>query len=386
MTAPTRFSHDRFATMAIAALPTPALVIDERAMQRNIERMAQFAREQGVALRPHVKTHKCVRIARRQMDAGAVGVCTATLGEAEPLLAAGIDDVLITSPAVGAGKVERLVAMRRQSSKLRIVVDNAQNVATLEAAMAAAGLTLDVLVALDIGSRRIGARTMHDAMALAQQVVGSPHLAFAGVHAYAGVLQHIEAHADRVKAAAHAGARLDELLDALRAAAIPCGIVTGAGTGTYEIDGKAGRYTELQVGSYLFMDVEYGQVALTANIASPFEQSLWVFTRVISNNHPGFVTTDAGTKRFAMGGALPVVGEGAPAGAVYGFQGDEHGTISLAAWAERLPAQGPALPLETLVRIRPPHCDPTVNLYDAFFLMQDDMIVDCWPIEGRGAI
>lgn len=360
-------------------LTTPALAVDLPALDRNIARMAKMAADAAVTLRPHAKTHKSVAIAQRQIKAGAVGMCTATLGEAGPFVAAGINDVLITSPAIGPGKPERLLALRRRSDSVKIVIDNPSNVATLSALMAREGLVQQVFVGLDIGAHRIGARTVADALGLANAINQSTHLALVGVFAYAGTLQHIESFAERAAGVRVANDKLTELVAGIKALGVTELIVSGGGTGTAYIDAGADCYTELQVGSYLLMDVEYGVVELAATNAQPFEQSLWVLTRVIGVNHEGFVTTDAGTKRFSMGGPDPVIGRGAPAGSTYGFQGDEHGRI-------QLPSGTSSLPLETLIWVRPPHVDPTVNLYDSIHVLDGERLVDIWAVEGRGAV
>ncbi|MGH1360853.1 MAG: DSD1 family PLP-dependent enzyme [Burkholderiaceae bacterium] len=371
----------------VTQLMTPCLVVDLPAMERNIDKMAGLARARQVDLRPHAKTHKCLEIARRQLAGGAVGMCTATLGEAAPLLAGGIEDILITSPAIGPGKPERLLQLRQQSEQIKIVIDSPDNLNTLAALMKHAGLVLQVMVGLDIGAHRIGARTVDEALALARAAKAATHLELVGVFAYAGTLQHIADYAERQLAVASANQRIERLVAAIRGLGVSDLIVSGGGTGSSAIDLGAGVYSELQVGSYLLMDIEYGAVDLSDAAEQPFEQSLWVMTRVIGANHPGFVTTDAGTKRFSMGGLSPVVCGGPADGAEYFFQGDEHGLIRLADVPNDAPSsQSPVLPLETLVRVRPPHCDPTVNLYDRIHVIDGDRLVDIWAVEGRGAV
>jgi len=364
---------------ALAQLQTPLLAVDRAAMDRNIAKMAAMANDQSILLRPHAKTHKCVALARRQIEAGAVGVCAATLGEAEPFISAGLSEVLITSPAIGPGKPERLLALRQQSDSVKTVIDSPATVKAIAGVMSAAGLVQQVLVGLDIGAHRIGARTVEDAVAIAAAIDASQSLKLVGVFAYAGNLQHIVSYPEREKAVVEANQKLNALVTALESSGHQNLIVSGGGTGSADIDLNARSYTEIQVGSYVFMDVEYGEVQLGPDAAAVFEQSLWVLTRVISANHPGFVTTDAGTKRFSMGGPEPEPRRGAPAGSRYDFLGDEHGKLIL-------PDGVDAPPLETLVWVRPGHCDPTVNLYDELHVLEGDQLVDIWPIEGRGAV
>lgn len=360
-------------------IQTPLLAVDLPVMDRNIAKMARLASDAGVNLRPHAKTHKCSAIARRQLEAGAIGICTATVGEAEAMVAAGIDDILITSPAIGPGKAERVVALQRIAPAVKVVVDAAPNLAQLSALAAAAGQTVPVMVGLDIGSHREGARTVEDAVALVAGVDAANHLTLAGLFAYAGHIQHIDDYAQRNAAMTTINERLLSWKQALGPERAQSIVLSGGGTGSALIDATGGLYTELQVGSYMFMDGEYGAIETAADGKDAFEQSLWVLTRVIGVNHDGFVTTDAGIKRFSMGSVDPVVHRGAPAGSTYAFQGDEHGMI-------RLPEGAPAPALGSLVWVRPPHCDPTVNLYDDLHVLDGDRLVDIWAIEGRGVV
>ncbi len=367
------------APAGLQQLQTPLLAVDLPVMDRNIAKMARLASAAGVQLRPHAKTHKCSAIARRQLAAGAIGICTATVGEAEAMVAAGITNILITSPAIGPGKAERVVALQRIAPELMVVVDAAPNLAQLAALAAAAGQTVPVMVGLDIGSHREGARTVEDAVALVASVDAASHLSLAGLFAYAGHVQHIDDYAQRSAAMATINERLQRWKQALGPERATSIVLSGGGTGSALIDANGGLYTELQVGSYMFMDGEYGAIETEADGKDAFEQSLWVLTRVIGVNHEGFVTTDAGIKRFSMGSVDPVVFRGAPAGSTYAFQGDEHGMI-------RLPEGASPPSLGALVWVRPPHCDPTVNLYDDLHVLDGDRLVDIWAIEGRGVV
>jgi len=360
------------------ALMTPALVIDLDALERNIARMVEYGTWRGVALRPHAKTHKSVRIARMQVVAGALGVSVATLGEAEVMARAGIAGVLLTSPVVTPAKIERLIALDRDAEDLMVVADHPDNVDALARA-ATIGRRLKVVSALDLGGNRIGAAHPEAALALAKRIAGADTLEFAGVHAYAGPLQHIADYRQRQRLANLASANVAELRDGLRAAGLSAPMISGVGTGTHDIDARDGPYTELQVGSYIFTDVEYNAVALREDAPQPFEPALFVRTTVISANLEGFVTTDAGLKRFATDSVLPEIAAGAPAGATYSFKGDEHGRVTFA-------QPGQTLPLGAAVECLTPHCDPTVNLYDHYHVVRGDTLVDIWPVDARGAI
>ena len=360
-------------------LQTPALIIDLDVLERNITGMTEYCRRHGVALRPHGKTHKSIKIAQMQIDAGALGVCTATLGEAEVMVRGGISNVLITTPAIGPAKIARLLALNRIAEGLVVVVDDPVNPESLVEATAASGKTLRIVVAFDVGNRRIGVTTPEKALDLARRIAQSQTLMFAGIHAYAGVFQHIRDYEKRSALVTAENDRITQLKTLLGKAGLEPRIVTGAGTGTHEIDAQSGTFTELQTGSYIFTDVEYNEVALRRESSRPFEPSLFVQTMVVSANHDGFVTTDAGTKRFSMGGAAPEVFSGAPATSTYDFMGDEHGKLIF-------DDPGFRLPIGSVLELIPPHCDPTVNLYDVYHVVRNDTLVDIWPVDARGVI
>lgn len=361
-----------------AALHTPALVIDLDALERNIARMADHAKAHGLNLRPHAKTHKSLNVGRLQVQAGALGVSAATLGEAEILAGGGIAGVLLTTPVVGAAKLDRLVALNAKADGLMVVADNLDNVTSAAAAMKAAGQKLTMVTALDVGTHRIGAATVDDALAIARAIAAAPELDFAGIHAYAGNIQHIADFAERQEAAKGVKARVNELAMRLRAAGLEPRIVSGAGTGTFAIDATDPVFTELQVGSYVFTDAEYNACALTADEPVPFEPALRVQCMVVSVNQPGYAVTDGGTKRFAQNGPLPEILSGAPESAIYAYMGDEHGKVIFAE-----PDQ--SLPLGAKIECLTSHCDPTVNLYGVYHLVRGDTLVDIWPVDARGA-
>ncbi len=361
-----------------AQITTPALVVDLDALERNIVAMAAFARDNGVALRPHAKTHKSARIAGLQVEAGALGVCVVMLGEAEAMVDAGIGGVLISSPVVPAAKIARLIALDARAEGLMVAADNPDNVDALAAA-ATKDRPLRVLVDVDMGRARTGVRDAEAGLALARRIAAAESLEFAGLQAYAGHVQHIENFVERRSMTAEANSRMVELKAKLAAADLAPGLVSGAGTGTHFIDGTGGDYTELQVGSYIFTDVEYDAVQLRSDAPHPFEASLFVQSTVVSVNAPGFVTTDAGIKRFAMGGPAPHVVSGAVAGSTYAFMGDEHGKVILGDPGVRPPLGG-------TITCLTPHCDPTVNHYDVYHVVRGDTLVDIWPVDGRGAV
>ena len=358
-------------------LQTPALVVDLDLLQRNITQMAEHAAANNIMLRPHAKTHKSVAIARRQLAAGASGVCVAKLGEAEALADGGVDRILVTSPVVTAAGLARAVALDARLAELVLVCDDAEVAERLSRAAAAAGRRVAVLVDVDPGMGRTGVEPGADAVALAEQVAGSAGLVFAGLQCYAGQVQHLAAPDQRRAASLAVLAELAAVRDALTARGLPPRILSGGGTGTFDIDPAARTLTELQVGSYVFMDREYNDVWDKAHAAPPFATALFVQTTVISANRAGMATTDAGAKAFATDAGVPVIAAGAPDRAAYIFFGDEQGGVLYNTTAPRL------RPGHVLVCVVP-HCDPTVNLYDAYHVVRGDTLVAIWPIEARG--
>lgn len=359
-----------------ASIPTPALVLDLDAFERNVARMAEHCKVNGLAIRPHSKTHKSLSIAKAQIAAGALGVCCAKLGEAEAMAAGGIESILITSPVVTAQGMDRLMALNAKIPELMVVVDNPENARSLAAVTSEAGRTLKVLIDLDVGLHRTGIRPGGDATDLAELLDAAEFLELRGLQAYAGHLMHIHDFAERREKSLAAMKVLGEQRDTLKTKGLCCDIVSGGGTGTYNIDPEATVLTELQGGSYIFMDKQYNDVALGNGASFPFETSLFVQMSVISNNTKNLATTDAGFKSFSTDAETPQLLSGAPEGAGYFFFGDEQGGILL--------PDGAHLPLGSVLTAMTPHCDPTVNLYDFYHVVRGDRLVDIWPIEARG--
>ena len=359
------------------SLSTPALLLDLDALDRNIAAMAAHAKAAGINLRPHAKGAKSVEIGRRQVAAGAVGICCATLGEAEVIAGAGIANVLVTSPVVTPAMIDRLVTLNQRAKGLMVVADNPVNVDALAAAAAKAGQPLSVIVEFDVGQGRTGTTSVEAAAALAQRIKASPHLRYRGVQAYYGHLQHVTAFADRKAAAETQIARVRGLLERLRADGLAPEIVSGGGTGTFDIDPGGGVFTELQAGSYPFMDREYLEIDMTSGRSSPFVASLFVQASVVSANREGFAVVNAGYKSFATEGGMPRVVVPRLANATYKLMGDEHGGIQYD------PGSG-TLKVGDAVEFLTPHCDPTINLYDRYHCMRGDTLVEIWPVDARG--
>ncbi|MGH6951990.1 MAG: DSD1 family PLP-dependent enzyme [Vitreimonas sp.] len=358
-----------------AALNTPALVIDEAALKRNVAAMADFAKARGLALRPHAKTHKSVEIAKMQMAAGAVGVCCAKLGEAEAMADGGIEAILITSPVVTPQGMGRLAALNRRVRDLCVVADNPENVAALAIAAKGAERPLGVLVDIDPGIRRTGVASPEAALRLARQIADDSALRYAGVQFYCGAQQHIESFPDRRTAIVERTQYLRGVVEQLRAAGLAPELITGGGTGTHWIDAELGMLNELQTGSYVFMDRQYNDCDLRGDGAAAFETALTIDAHVISANATSMATIDAGFKAMSTDGGNPYVLSGAPETSMFVFMGDEHGALI---------APDHAFKIGDRVTLTAPHCDPTVNLYDWYHLVRDGTLVAIWPVSARG--
>lgn len=359
------------------ALSTPALVLDLNYLERNIEHLKNYANSKKITLRPHCKTHKSVNIARLQLDAGACGITAATLGEAEVMADANVAGILLSSPIIGDRKIDRLMVINRKANGLLQTVDNVTNVTNLSKAAMKAGKPLSVLIDIDVGLHRTGVASVRDAVELVNIIETSQNLNFAGIQGYAGHIMHIENFEEREKTNLAHMKILKEVCSAFAEVNLPPNIITGAGTGTYDIDAEQGIVTEMQAGSYVFMDVEYLDVKCRKNQQWLFEPSLFVRSTVVSANHSDHATIDAGLKCFSQDGPLPIFNQGAPAGSSYKFFGDEHGSVLYAGSNEKLD-------IGSTVECLVPHCDPTVNLYDFYHCVRGDTLVDIWPIDARG--
>ena len=360
-------------------LPTPALLVDLDRLEANIRHMADHAKNAGVQLRPHAKTHKCVEIARRQREAGALGACTATIREAEALSAEGIGGLLITSEMVGPNKMQRLIRLTKQRAETMSVVDNPWHAEQLSEAAQAAKVELNVMVDIDPMGRRTGIEPGRKAVELAKKIDQLPNLKLRGVHGYSGASSHVEGFEARQ---GHSAKVMGPVIDSFRQMqrdGLPAEIMSGASTGTYNIDPALGGMTELQVGSYVFMDVDYRKIGgKSGAVYEDFQPALTVLATVISKNHDDRATTDAGLKAFATDRKFgpEVVGV---QGVEYRFGGDEHGILQ---WESPSREIRLGEKLEMLV----PHCDPNVNLYDRIFCVRGDQVREVWKVTARGHV
>jgi D-serine deaminase-like pyridoxal phosphate-dependent protein len=356
-----------------ALIPTPAAVLDLDAFERSLATMAARAKAAGLALRPHAKSHKCSAVAHRQIEAGAVGICCAKLAEAEAMAAAGVGAILVTSPIAGAERTQRAAKLAQDVADFRIVIDHSDGAAEL--ANAAQG-SVQVLIDVDPGMGRTGVHDAAQAVEVFRAIERQPNLKFLGVQCYGGHWQHMEGANARAAAVADGMAYLSTVIAALREAGANVGVVTGGGTGSFAADAAQGVLTEVQPGSFAFMDREYRD-ALKADPDGAFEQALTIAATVISANHPQWVTVDAGLKAFATDGPLPVASTPKFAASAYRFFGDEHGRL--------MRPEGSEVTRGERVDFVPPHVDPTLDRYDVIHFVRGDTLVEIAPVEARGA-
>lgn len=348
-----------FGEIVIQQIPTPALVVDLDAFETNLTRMAERVKAAGKSLRPHFKAHKCTEISKRQIALGAIGVCCATVSEAELVASAGIGGILLTSPLADPLKMARVIA-----TGAMVVVDNAQQAEWYNEAARAAGRKLDVLVDLDVGDHRTGARSKDQALAIAEQVDIAEHLELRGIQAYSVVGSHAGGFEERQRVSKEVFAQVYQLLGTMLRRGLCCDIVSGGSTGTWEIDTQVADLTELQAGSYALMDMAYRKEGLD------FANAMNVLGTVVSANHEGFVTTDAGFKAFSTDRGYGPEVLGHSGNATYRWGGDEFGYVD-----------GAGLALGDRVRFVPPHCDPTVNLYDRIYACRGERVEAVWPVK-----
>lgn len=364
---------------AVQDVDTPALLLDLDRFERNLARLMQAVGGR-VRVRPHAKSHKCVEIALRQMAAGCVGVCVQKTSEAAVMLAGGVHDVLITNEVVGARKIERLVALACQypQARLGVCVDDLGVVRELVRWVEARAARLDVYVDLDVGQGRCGVAAPADVVPLAKAIVACGRLTFMGLLAYHGTAQHRRGVAERREAVGRASERAVAARTALRAASLPCEIITGGGTGTFLYEAAGGVYGEVQPGSFALMDVDYAR-----NEPDPllprFEHALTILSSVMSahcNEGHGRITLDAGLKAFSTDSGLPMpTFDGWQIRAV----SDEHTVL------HRL-TDGPPVSIGDKALLVPSHCDPTVNLHDWIVATRGNRVEAVWRVDARGAL
>jgi D-serine deaminase-like pyridoxal phosphate-dependent protein len=359
-------------------LDTPALCVDLDRLERNIATMQGAARRFGIATRPHAKTHKSADIAKLQLAAGAIGICAAKLGEAEALMAQGVDRICMTTANLSPAKIRRAMALRKTSRHFVQATDTEQNARDLSAAAREAGVTADVVIDVAVGTRS-GIPPDDSALALARLVDTLPNLQLRGLLSYDGGAQHIAGFATR-KARTLANIEPNVAVrEAMHKAGLDTGIFSGGGTGTYNVQHLVPGFTDMQVGSYVFMDMQY--LAIGREDGGPvyddFASSLTVLGTVLNNRFPGRLTTDAGAKALTLN--LPRAGVVGEPGADYNAGSDEFGVITF-------PNGGPAKSYKIGDRIEMivPHCDPVVNLYDTMYGIRNGAVEKVIAVTARG--
>jgi 3-hydroxy-D-aspartate aldolase len=358
-------------------IDTPALMIDLEAFEANLDRMAALLAPTGTRLRAHAKTHKSPVIARLQMERGAIGQCVQKVAEAEALAWGGVPDILVSNEVVGAAKLARLVALAR-IAKVAVCADDARHVEAAETAAADAGLRLTVLVEIDVGAGRCGVAPGPEAVALARRIAGSPHLIFGGLQAYHGSAQHKRTLEERRTLIGAAVEDTRRTVEQLRQQGLDCPIVGGAGTGSFELESGSGVFTEIQAGSYVFMDADYARnLDAAGRPVSTFRHALFVLSTVMSTPRQGIAVLDAGLKALAVDSGLPLVWN--RPGLRYVSASDEHGKLEVA-------AESGAPSLGEKLRLVPGHCDPTVDRYDWYVGVRGGRVECLWPVAARGGM
>lgn len=362
--------------MKLEEVDTPCLIVDLDAYERNVEKMGQYMKAKGVRHRAHAKTHKSSDISIYQIEkGGACGVCCQKVSEAEALVSAGVRDVLISNEVVSRKKIERLAALARRARTI-VCVDDLSNVDDLSAAAISYGVMIECLVEIDVGAGRCGVEPGQAAVLIAQKIAGSPGLKFSGLQAYQGRAQHVYDFVERKRLIEQAVKDTSDTVRMLKDVGLTCDVVAGAGTGTFQMEAMSGVYNELQCGSYIFMDADYQKVKdENGRLIADFENSLFIYTSVMSKAKKDKAICDAGLKAQSVDSGMPrIFGRD---DVEYVKCSDEHGVIS---------DPGNVLRLNERLKLVPGHCDPTVNVYDWYVAVRNGRVEALWPVTARGMV
>ena len=357
----------------LESLDTPSMIVDLDLMEANIKKLMDKLLPTGISIRPHLKTTKSAVLAKKLAAAGAKGGCVAKLSEAEVITEAGFTDLLITCEIIGAPKVKRLVELFRRHRGIRIVVDSQAGATAIDDALAAAGIAdpITTLIDVDVGLHRTGVAPGGPALALAQHVGALKHLKLIGVQGYEGHLQHIHGTEARRQGCLESMKLLTGTAEELRAAGFDMQVVTGGGTGTAEFCAAVAGVTEVQPGSFIFMDTDYRNA-----LGSFYSNSLTILSTVLSSQGPRLVTTDSGLKSLTTDSGLAECKDGRYE---YTVKGDEHGSLS---WEEGTPD----LAVGDRIEMVPSHIDPTINLHDVYIAHRKGVVEEMWPVDSRGKV
>ena len=360
-----------------ADIQTPCLVLDMDALERNIKKMGDYARDHGMRHRVHGKMHKSVDVAKLQEElGGSVGVCCQKVSEAEVFARGGIKDVLVSNQVRDPRKIERLANLPKLGARTIVCVDDLANVADLSTAAVKAGTELEVFVEIDCGAGRCGVTTTPAVIEIAKAVEAAPNLKFTGIQAYQGAMQHMDSYEDRKAKLDVAIAMVKDAVDGLKAEGIDCELVSGGGTGSYYFESNSGVYNELQCGSYAFMDADYGRILDKDGNRidqGEWENAFFILTSVMSHAKEDKAICDAGLKAQSIDSGLPVI---------YGRDdveyikcSDEHGVIA---------DPDGVLKVNDKLRLVPGHCDPTANVHDWYVGVRNGKVEVVWPVSARG--
>lgn len=360
-----------------AEIQTPCLVLDLDALERNIRKMGDYAKAHGMRHRVHGKMHKSVDVAKLQIElGGACGVCCQKVSEAEVFARGGIKDVLVSNQVREPAKIDRLARMPKLGARVLCCVDDLANVGDLSKAAEVHGTQIECLVEIDCGAGRCGVTTTPEVVEIAKAIDAAPGLKFAGIQAYQGAMQHLDAYADRKAKIDIAVAMVRDAVEALKAEGLECDIVGGGGTGSYYFESASGVYNELQCGSYAFMDADYGRILDEKGERidrGEWENALFLLTSVMSHAKPDKAIVDAGLKAQSVDSGLPVVfGRD---DVEYVKCSDEHGVVA---------DPDGVLAVNDKLKLVPGHCDPTCNVHDWYVGVRGGKVEVVWPVSARG--
>ncbi|MFV1443270.1 DSD1 family PLP-dependent enzyme [Phaeobacter sp. JH20_36] len=360
-----------------ADIQTPCLVLDLDALERNIKKMGDYAKDHGMRHRTHGKMHKSVDVQKLQEElGGACGVCCQKVSEAEVFARGGIKDILVSNQVRDAAKIDRLARLPKLGARAICCVDDIDNVADLSAAARTHGTQIECLVEIDCGAGRCGVSSTRDVVEIAKAIDAAEGLKFAGIQAYQGAMQHLDDYNERKAKIDVAVAMVRDAVDTLKTEGLECDIVGGGGTGSYYFESNSGVYNELQCGSYAFMDADYGRILDKDGKridAGEWENALFILTTVMSHSKADKAIVDAGLKTQSVDSGLPFI---------YGRDdveylkcSDEHGVVA---------DPGGALKVNDKLRLVPGHCDPTCNVHDWYVGVRGGKVETLWPVSARG--
>ncbi|WP_108482563.1 3-hydroxy-D-aspartate aldolase BhcC [Oceaniglobus ichthyenteri] len=360
-----------------ADICTPCLVLDLDAMERNIKKMGDFAKANGMRHRSHGKMHKSVDVQEIQQDlGGACGVCCQKVSEAEVFARGGITDILVSNQVTQPEKIDRLARLPKLGARTIVCVDDLDNVPNLSAAAVKHGTQIECLVEIDCGAGRCGVTTTPEVVAIAKAIDAAEGLKFSGLQAYQGAMQHLDSYDERKAKTQIAIDMVKDAVDALKAEGLECDIVGGGGTGSYYFEGASGVYNELQCGSYAFMDADYGRILDKDGNRideGEWENALFILTSVMSHAKPDKAIVDAGLKAQSVDSGLPTI---------YGRDdvkyvkcSDEHGVVA---------DPDGVLKVNDKLKLVPGHCDPTCNVHDWYVGVRNGKVETLWPVSARG--